>query len=704
MAVSSFLKKNPLFRLALPLVAGIIAGWYCGVDMLHIYLSALLSALAICFGMFRFSPKWLFGLGVSLLMFSAGLFVEENEEERKSLQWSSEKLEYRAQLLEEPVVKGSAVKALSSVVLCDTSALHDVRKQGVAYLYFPRSVEAEELEIGSVVSFKGVVSAYMNAGNPAEFDSERFYYIKGIAGYSYVPQGGWTHVGSGDFTLQMRALQLRGNIVGMYRDLSFEEEELALLSALTVGEKSDFPKDLKESYSVAGASHILALSGMHLGVFYMLLVALLPLWSRKRLFLIFREAFIVLFVWAFSFVAGLTPSVVRAAVLFTLISVGRCLRQDASGISSLSFAAIVMLVVSPHLLFDISFQLSFAAVLSILLLVPPLQRFFKIQERGIVLRYVINLFILSFVAQLGTLPFVWYYFGVFPLYFMLTNLVVVPLAFVLMSVAVCVWVLSFVPFMQEYAAMLLQFIVGAMNGCVGVIAGLPGASLSLPPIGVAGACAVSLMLCMLSFAIVNCRKWLLLFSVCAMLCFAIVLILLPDEKINGDYMIIYNNRKNPLLHAVSRGGDNYLVSTVPQLDAEYEYVSTPFIKREKLPAPQWANWRYADSSLTVDEGLVEFAGLKVRLVDNEQWRDNIYVQPADVVVLCRGFLGKIEELVEAYPAGCLVLDASLYKRSRERIMRECAVLGIEFVDISSQGAMMLLPSGENFRLVPMSGK
>lgn len=703
MAVTSFLRKNPLFRLALPLIAGIAVGWYCGIEVPHILFLSMLSVVMLLLGLHRDSPCWLFGVAACLFMFAAGLFVEEQEEAAKAPQWSAEKCRYSAQLVEEPVEGTATMKALADVESCDSSAAEGMRNRGRAYLYFPRSVEAEQLHAGSEVLLDVKMRPFMNAGNPAEFDIEKYYYIKGVSGYAFVGRDGWEYAGDGEPSLLMRAMSTRERVVGMYRSLSFEDEELALLSALTLGEKRDFPKELKESYSVAGASHILALSGMHLGVFYLLLVTLLPLRGTNRMLLLVREPLVVLLLWAFAFVAGLSPSIVRAAILFTLMSVGRCLHQDSSAVSSLSFAAIVMLLFSPHLLFDLSFQLSFAAVLSILLLLSPLQSALRVQERGVVSRYLLNLLLLTVAAQLGTLPFVWCSFGVFPVYFVLTNFVVVPLAFLLMTLAVMVWTLAFVPFLQQAVAVLLKLVVAAMNGCVSWIASLPGASLALPSIGAVGACCVALLLFMLAYSLVNKRRWLLVLSGSfAVLSFALLLLTAPAKEENAS-LIIYNNGKNPLLHAVC-GDRNYLVSTVPQLDAEYEYVSSPFIKREKLDEPVWVSEAYADSLVQLHDGLLSFDGLKVRMVDNEHWRDNIYVEPADIVILCRGFLGPMSELVEVYPTGCLVLDASLYANSRGRILRECAALGLQPVDILSAGAMKVVSHGDSFSLVPMRGK
>ena len=177
-----------------------------------------------------------------------------------------------------------------------------------------------------------------------------------------------------------------------------------------------------------------------------------------------------------------------------------------------------------------------------------------------------------------------------------------------------------------------------------------------------------------------------------------------ESTVDNRGIIVYNNNKNPLLHIVCNGGDNWLVSTVPQMDAEYEYVSSPYIKREDLDEPVWVDTCFSCSRFEHDEGLVTYDGLKVRLVADDLWRENLYSVPTDVVILCRGFLGEIKELVEVYPPGCILLDASLYKHSRERILRECAALGIDAIDISKSGAVKIVPVGDGFEIIPLRGK
>lgn len=704
MVPNSLFGSNPLLKLAMPLMIGVVVSRYCMPGMAVLLPILAVSLFVLLFGMWQNAPKWLFGAGIVVFMFATGAYVECRQRENMAPEWMAGKRHYEAQLLEVPLHKGTSTKVLANVVDVDSGIAANARGQGEVYLYLPRSVEADALEVGDVIRFRSEIRHPVNAGNPAEFDLSSYYYVKGVTGSAFVWGNDWERVGKGDMTLSMRALAVREKMVDRYRSLGFEDDDLSLLSALTIGEKRDFPQELKESYAAAGASHVLALSGLHLGILYLLLTMLLPLRGRAIWKIVLCETVIVVALWSFAYIAGLSASVVRSAILFTLMSLGRCLRQDSSSVSSLAFAAIAMLLFSPHLLFDVSFQLSFSAVLAILLLTPHLQRLLKTDDHGVLYRYVANLFILTFAAQLGTLPFVWYHFGVLPLYSLLTNIFVVPLAFVIIALTLLMLLTSFIAPLRLLFTALLQYITGVMNDGIAWVASLPGASLSLPSITAWETLLVALFIVALSYAFINRKLWPALLAVGCMGVMSVVNIAVGDKEENPDGVIVYNNNKNPLLHIVASGGENWLLSTVPQLDAEYEYSSTPYIKREKLPEPVWVDGDYECDAFVSKNGAVMYGGMKIKLLADDLWRENIFAEPVDVLILGRGFLGPIEELVEVYPSACILLDASLYKRSRERILRECSLLGVEVVDISRTGAVKVVPRGENFEIIPLRGK
>ena len=292
-------------------------------------------------GLHSKAPRLLFGVAVSLSMLAVGSAVERLDAEKMSPRWSGAKGRFEAQLCEEVYGERGTVRLLAQAERIGRDSIPGARRKGLIEIAFANSADVEKLSVGDRIFFEAKVEQPRNAGNPAEFDVEHYMYVQGVTGQVYLPVDGWRRLGKGSLTLSMRALKLRDAILAVYDSLHFGRDELAVLSALTVGEKRGLSRDLRDAYSVVGASHILALSGLHLGILYMILTLLLPVRAVGASRFI-RELSVLLVLWTFAFVAGLSPSVVRAAILFSLMSFGRLMRRDTTSMNSLAFAALLM--------------------------------------------------------------------------------------------------------------------------------------------------------------------------------------------------------------------------------------------------------------------------------------------------------------------------------------------------------------------------
>ena len=228
------------------------------------------------------------------------------------------------------------------------------------------------------------------------------------------------------------------------------------------------PAYVREVYAVTGAAHVLALSGLHLGIIY----ALLSLLVVGRRWQMLSQLVCILGIWAFAFLVGLSASVVRSAIMLTVYALLSLGHRDKMSLNTLAFTAILMLVVSPRSLFDIGFQLSFMAVASILLWLPVFRGVFSeayLMEYPL-LKWVWSMAGVSLAAQLGVAPLIAFYFGRFSTYFLLTNFIVVPAATLILY-------LSLVVLLIPGLAYLLICIVRLLNTCLAYIATIPGANI-----------------------------------------------------------------------------------------------------------------------------------------------------------------------------------------------------------------------------------
>lgn len=279
----------------------------------------------------------------------------------------------------------------------------------------------------------------------------------------------------------------REKLLERFTDNGISGDAYAVVAAMSLGDKSALSRDVKDTYSVSGASHVLALSGLHLGIIYMLFSFFLP----RRRWPALSQLVIILMVWAFVFLVGMSVSVVRSAVMLTvygLLSIGH---RDKMSVNALCFTAIAMLMWNPSWLFDVGFQMSFMAVLAILLFVPLFDDVFSAEYlmEHRCLRWMWGMVAVSCSAQLGVAPLIAFYFGRFSTYFLLTNFIVVPAAFIVL------W-LSLLTLVFPPLAYLLYNIVQLLNAALGWIASLPGASIDgLHPSAVQASLVYLLILC-----------------------------------------------------------------------------------------------------------------------------------------------------------------------------------------------------------------
>ena len=306
------------------------------------------------------------------------------------------------------------------------------------------------------------------------FDYRRYQETHGFSGQTFVRAGNWQQLSPSwqgvpaGWRLRLHFLCHRHRLLERYRQMGASDDEYAVLAAMTLGDKSAMSSELREVYAVSGASHVLALSGLHLGIIYMLL-SLLVVNRRLR---VLSQLLIVTAIWAFALLVGLPSSVVRAALMISAYALLSLAGRNRMSVNALAVAALCILIVSPDSLSDVGFQLSFLAMLAILLLLPladmAVSRH-RLQDHPL-LRRVWGLVTVSVAAQVGVAPLVTFYFGRFPTWFLLTNLVVIPATTLILYLALAALLLP-------AAGTVLLWAVGALNSILSLMAGLPLASI-----------------------------------------------------------------------------------------------------------------------------------------------------------------------------------------------------------------------------------
>ena len=480
-AIGNSMQRYPLLRLLVPYVVGIVVA-----DVLWPYIVAwwpygigACAVLLLVMGMLGALRRrvWLLGIAIFLFFLLLGGVGCGLSRMQTQYAWPTRKVVYEARVIDAPQRRARSVLCEMEVTaLRDSAAWHRVERKVLTYIQ--PTAEADSLKVGDRICFRGKVKSPQNFSDDLTFDYARYVMLQGAAGTIYLPDGDWCRVGENPLTLRERMLRLRHALQREYMHPAFEGDAFGVLSALTLGDKSELSEEIRAAYTDAGVAHVLALSGLHVGIIYAMLAFLMRGVLRRRDLRWLCEVVTIAVLWLFALMVGMSASVVRAVTMCTLYILSRWVSGESDSINVLSLAALVMLLVHPLYLFDVGFQLSFMAMVAILWLEPHLETLFHRSLLPPIFAYPIGVVCMSLAAQLGTFPLTLYHFGTFPTYFLVTNLVVIPYLYVVLMFTVVWW--GFVLAGLPWAATLghgVQLLVGWMNDLLSRIGHWPGAVL-----------------------------------------------------------------------------------------------------------------------------------------------------------------------------------------------------------------------------------
>ena len=297
--------------------------------------------------------------------------------------------------------------------------------------------------------------------NPNQFNYKEYLAIQGIHHQLFLENGQFLKCSNSEVTLVGLADKFRNKVQHSLLKYNFKNDEFALISGLLLGQRKAISKELLTDYAGAGVIHILAVSGLHVGVILLILSFLLaPL--EKLNYGTYLKAFCIVFLlWGFAFIAGLSASVVRAVTMFTFLVVGQSFHRKKEVAFSLISSMLVLLIIKPMFLFDVGFQLSYLAVFGIVWIQPKLAIIYK--SRFLVDKKIWQLFTVSIAAQVGILPLSIYYFQQFPGLFVLSNLVIIPFLGTILIGGIVVVCLSLLNILPSFLAEIYGAVISYMN-------------------------------------------------------------------------------------------------------------------------------------------------------------------------------------------------------------------------------------------------
>lgn len=419
-----FWEAAPFFRLLLPLVVGIVL---YGVVPLPMSIAIAVSAIAavVCsvtaFSHKQAALRGLFTASLHVLLLAVGWLSCYHTDVRNDERYFGKKVNsadaYVVKLTQDPIEKERTHK-LNVTVL---NTLHGAKlddTKGKAFIYLYKDGDSLHLSNGDTLVVTAAWQPITNAGNPYEFDYATYCARNNIYYQQFVAKDSVLLYGKASLIEKTTITTVHDYCMATLAKYMTDAKVMGLLQAMLIGDEANLDNELRTAYAETGIIHIIAISGSHISFFFVLIAFLLG-WIRHRKYHWLKYMLALPFIWFYVLMAGGSPSAVRAAVMFSILAIGFALQKKPNSLSQLFATAFILLLFQPMWLYSIGFQLSFLAVLSLIIFYRPIYKLWQPLNR--VARVLWTCIIASLAAEILVAPLVIYYFHLFPAMFIVAN-------------------------------------------------------------------------------------------------------------------------------------------------------------------------------------------------------------------------------------------------------------------------------------------
>ena len=668
-------------RLLLPYLAGLIIG--------NIYFNIWLAVILFSFAFVSYA--WLhrknrpinsvfISIAPATVGFLSSNFTNSQQQKGHYLHNAWQAQQWIIEVSSPPKVRPDLISFEANMINIIGDSSYTVTGKLMVYLAIPNGYPSPEIHYGDKLTIPNSLSDIKPPANPYEFDYKNYLSHKGITQQAYLYPRQWKKLWTKKhFDIMAYALQLRQQCTQIIYSQIPDSSYAALVNSMLLGDRSQLTDDTTKAFSITGAMHVLAISGLHVGILYGLLQWLLLkvslLKRRKGVYVLL----VIILLWAYALLTGLSPSVLRATVMASFLIIGdKLMPNKAHPLNSLAASALFLLLIDPRLIHHIGFWLSYSAVVGILLMYKPIYKAIYLPNR--VLKWFWQLTSVSVAAQLSTLPITMYVFHQLPVYSMLTNFIVIPATTMILGLGISLLIVNWVPYVSFVAAKLLYWLLGATVYLVEHIALLPGASIR-------GIYLNAFELTLWVALIASVTWWV---NTAKAQATKIVLLVVFSLLAIDTYYDAQQNQQQKLTIYSMHGGtaiDLFNGRTSYSYMDSTTIIDTVGIERKIMPN-RWASGISELDSLKMIQAsgckYFYWQGLRMAVLGKGH-RRNIPQHPlqVDLLLLTDNSTVEMEYLEQCFIADMVVLDRSNSPKRINKWIGQCEMLGIKYHDAST---------------------
>lgn len=704
--LSEEIKKYPFIRITIPFIVGIVLS-----------ITTSISSTICAFGFFaviivytifhfynRFSHSVLIGILINLIFIFTGAFLTSIKGE--SAQSSFNKIKEGliiGEIDRDPRIGEKTTSLEISVLAVNNSNIWN-SANGKTILYIENSDESANLKPGDKLIFSPKLSEIENKGNPEEFDYKQYLAYNLILSSDYLKSDDWQLLSSeSDLSVSHKFMRFRQLLISKLEKYGLTNDELSVASALALGYKDTLSDEIRHAYSSSGAMHILAVSGLHVGIVYGIIIFLLSFIKNKKLNFT-KVVLTIVLVWFYAVLTGLSPSVSRAALMFSIIALGKLQKHGSGSMNAIATSAFILLLINPYNLTNIGFQLSYIAVIGIVLIYEPIYRIFEVKNKF--LDKIWSLTAVSVAAQLATAPICLFYFHQFSNYFLLTNYLLIPISTIAIWLVISVFIFSGIDIVASFLAKILTWVIRAMNHISLGIENLPFSVsrdiyISLPQL-------VFLYLAIIFFFVFffQSKKYKhFVIGVLSVIIFASISLFDTLASKEQKYFIVYNINKTTAVNLID-GKSNLLFANIDSASIKnIEFSAKNNWLKKGLDQEKYIDLSSGKESILSNISNIDKANIfyKKKFISFDEIRifilDDSFVPlildesfskiEVDYIVLSNNPQVNLSEINEYFEFKEIIIDSSNSLKSSETWTEENLLLDYDLYNVKSNGAFII---------------
>lgn len=688
-------KEIPFVKFLLPFTVGILLSiflennhpmWY------GVFLGALLIRVILLFLKLPNAYRHFHGILAHIILFSMGYlwtFHFNELQDKNHFQQYLKNENIIIGKIETAPTAGNYLKATLATQLIGTH-LDSLKNSNGHILIYLKNDSTRHLNYGDVIAFQGRIQKVESPKNPHAFNYKDFLKFKNIHYQVFVNEpSNWqkSNINQGSF-IRKNAIKIRYYFLAILEKHLTSSRELSVGNALILGYKNDIDEEVRTAYAHTGALHVLAVSGLHVGLVAWFVNILLGLIKSRTLTWRFTRAIILIgVVWSFALISGGSPSVLRAATMFTFLIIGLSMSRTTNIYNSLAISASILLIWNPYLLMNVSFQLSYLAITSIVYFHPKIFR--GLVVKNTFFRSIWNLISLSLAAQIGTLPISMYYFHSIPFFAWLSGVIVIPAATIILGSGISLLLIeSLIPSLAFIPGWILYYSIWLMNEAIFLIQEFPSSVWLGVWVGIGIVMLLYAMIGNIVLAMSTKKlKWLLPASAFLFL-ISINYSFISFGEISQKKMIVYHSYRNSIFDFFDgKDGFSFFQKELKEKNLSFTTQNNRWANGIKNVIPiHFENIEFQAKNIFYQKPFIQFFDKKIVLLDDTfQLRKEVKIK-VDFIIIQNNPNFNMEDISQNFIFEKIIFDTSNSQWKIKKWKTSCQKLSIQYYDIFEKGA------------------